>query len=162
MIRTLFTQLDRRDTYGLHTFNRQNNRRISSAFIYGGICAFALRLFRGAWKRRGDADRRAVRLCQGAGRVRRRLCDCGNTFDFYTANKFCGYPRRQQTQAEERKMNILEIKDLCLWYDTVQALKNVNIGIPEKSITALSGLRLESRFSDAQPHELFYPGVRIS
>jgi phosphate transport system ATP-binding protein len=62
-------------------------------------------------------------------------------------------------------MNILEIKDLCLWYDTVQALKNVNIGIPEKSITALIGpsgcgkstfLRTLNRMND------LIPGVRIS
>lgn len=62
-------------------------------------------------------------------------------------------------------MNILEIKDLCLWYDTVQALKNVNISIPEKSITALIGpsgcgkstfLKTLNRMND------LIPGVRIS
>jgi len=36
-------------------------------------------------------------------------------------------------------MNVFEIKDMCLWYDTTQALKNINIDIPEKSITALIG-----------------------
>lgn len=36
-------------------------------------------------------------------------------------------------------MNILEIKDLCLWYDSVQALDKINIDIPENSITALIG-----------------------
>lgn len=35
--------------------------------------------------------------------------------------------------------NIITVKDLCLWYDTTQALKNINIKIPEKSITALIG-----------------------
>ncbi len=30
-------------------------------------------------------------------------------------------------------------KDLCLWYGENQALKNINISIPEKSITALIG-----------------------
>ncbi|NCC66946.1 MAG: phosphate ABC transporter ATP-binding protein [Clostridia bacterium] len=62
-------------------------------------------------------------------------------------------------------MNILEIKDLCLWYDTVQALKNVNINIPEKSITALIGpsgcgkstfLKTLNRMND------LIPGVKIS
>ena len=33
----------------------------------------------------------------------------------------------------------ITVKDLCLWYGNAQALKNVNISIPEKSITALIG-----------------------
>lgn len=36
-------------------------------------------------------------------------------------------------------MNIMTAKDLCLWYGEHQALKNINIEIPEKSITALIG-----------------------
>lgn len=35
--------------------------------------------------------------------------------------------------------SIIKAKDLCLWYGTSQALKNINIEIPEKSITALIG-----------------------
>lgn len=35
--------------------------------------------------------------------------------------------------------SILSVKDLCLWYGSHQALKNINIEIPEKSITALIG-----------------------
>lgn len=35
--------------------------------------------------------------------------------------------------------NILKVKDLCLWYGDNQALKNVSVDIPEKSITALIG-----------------------
>ncbi len=34
---------------------------------------------------------------------------------------------------------IISVKDLCLWYGKSQALKNINIDIPEKSITALIG-----------------------
>ena len=34
---------------------------------------------------------------------------------------------------------IMKAKDLCLWYGENQALKNINISIPEKSITALIG-----------------------
>lgn len=34
---------------------------------------------------------------------------------------------------------IIEAKDLCLWYGQTQALKNINISIPERSITALIG-----------------------
>ncbi|MBQ8359509.1 MAG: phosphate ABC transporter ATP-binding protein [Oscillospiraceae bacterium] len=36
-------------------------------------------------------------------------------------------------------MSIITAKDLCLWYGSTQALKNVNIEIPEQSITALIG-----------------------
>ena len=36
-------------------------------------------------------------------------------------------------------MNILTIRDLCLWYGQTQALKNVSIDIPDKSITAFIG-----------------------
>ena len=35
--------------------------------------------------------------------------------------------------------SIMTIKDLCLWYGKAQALKNINMEIPEKSITALIG-----------------------
>ena len=36
-------------------------------------------------------------------------------------------------------MSIITAKDLCLWYGNSQALKNINIEIPERSITALIG-----------------------
>lgn len=36
-------------------------------------------------------------------------------------------------------MSILEAKDLNLWYDANHALKNINISIPERKITALIG-----------------------
>ena len=36
-------------------------------------------------------------------------------------------------------MSIITAKDLCLWYGNFQTLKNVNIEIPEHSITALIG-----------------------
>ena len=35
--------------------------------------------------------------------------------------------------------DLISVKDLCLWYGKTQALKNININIPEKSITALIG-----------------------
>ena len=35
--------------------------------------------------------------------------------------------------------NIISVKDMCLWYGEHQALRNVNIEIPEKSITAFIG-----------------------
>ncbi len=35
--------------------------------------------------------------------------------------------------------DIITVKDLCLWYGNSQALRNINIEIPEKSITALIG-----------------------
>ena len=36
-------------------------------------------------------------------------------------------------------MSMISVKELCLWYGDHQALKSVNIEIPEKSITALIG-----------------------
>ena len=36
-------------------------------------------------------------------------------------------------------MSIISAKDLCLWYGAFQALKNINIEIPEHTITALIG-----------------------
>ena len=36
-------------------------------------------------------------------------------------------------------MSIISVKNMCLWYGDHQALKNVNIEIPEKSITAFIG-----------------------
>ena len=35
--------------------------------------------------------------------------------------------------------SIITVTDLNLWYGQMQALKNINIEIPEKSITALIG-----------------------
>lgn len=35
--------------------------------------------------------------------------------------------------------SIMTVKDLCLWYGKTQALKNISMEIPEKSITALIG-----------------------
>ena len=39
----------------------------------------------------------------------------------------------------ENMSDIISVKDLCLWYGQHQALKDVSIEIPEKSITALIG-----------------------
>ena len=61
--------------------------------------------------------------------------------------------------------DIMTVDDLCLWYGQTQALKNVNITIPEKSITALIGpsgcgkstfLKTLNRMND------LVPGVRIT
>ncbi len=61
-------------------------------------------------------------------------------------------------------MNIITAKDLCLWYGSFQALKNVNIEIPANSITALIGpsgcgkstfLKTLNRMND------LVPGVKI-
>ena len=56
--------------------------------------------------------------------------------------------------------NILSVENLCLWYGSHQALKDINIEIPEKSITALigpSGCGKSTFFKDARPHERFDP-----
>ena len=60
---------------------------------------------------------------------------------------------------------IITAKDLCLWYGNFQALKNINIDIPENSITALIGpsgcgkstfLKTLNRMQD------LVPGVKIT
>ena len=77
----------------------------------------------------------------------------------------------------------ITVKDLCLWYGSAQALKNVNISIPEKSITALIGpsgcgkstfLKTLDRMNDLIPgvkitglveyggHDIFAPSVDVS
>lgn len=35
--------------------------------------------------------------------------------------------------------NIITAEDFCLWYGSAQTLKNINMEIPEKNITALIG-----------------------
>ena len=61
--------------------------------------------------------------------------------------------------------HIITVKDMCLWYGEHQALKNVNINIPEKSITAFIGpsgcgkstfLKTLNRMND------LIPGVKIT
>lgn len=62
-------------------------------------------------------------------------------------------------------MNMMTAKDLCLWYGEHQALRNIHLEIPEKSITALIGpsgcgkstfLKTLNRMND------LVPGVRIT
>ncbi len=62
-------------------------------------------------------------------------------------------------------MSIISAKDLCLWYGSFQALKNIDIEIPEHSITALIGpsgcgkstfLKTLNRMND------LIPGVKIT
>ena len=61
--------------------------------------------------------------------------------------------------------NIITVKDMCLWYGEHQALKDINIDIPEKSITAFIGpsgcgkstfLKTLNRMND------LIPGVKIT
>ena len=61
--------------------------------------------------------------------------------------------------------SIISVQDLCLWYGSQQALKNINIQIPEKSITAFIGpsgcgkstfLKTINRMND------LIPGVKIT
>ena len=61
--------------------------------------------------------------------------------------------------------DIITVNDLCLWYGQTQALKNINVTIPEKSITALIGpsgcgkstfIKTLNRMND------LIPGVRIT
>ena len=80
-------------------------------------------------------------------------------------------------------MSIITAKDLCLWYGATQALKNINIEIPERSITALIGpsgcgkstfLKTLNRMNDLIPtvriegtvtygeRDIFAPGVDVN
>lgn len=61
--------------------------------------------------------------------------------------------------------NIITAEDFCLWYGSAQALKNINMEIPEKNITALIGpsgcgkstfLKTLNRMND------LVPGVKIT
>ena len=65
----------------------------------------------------------------------------------------------------EKNVNAITVKDLNLWYGQTQALKNITMDIPEKSITALIGpsgcgkstfLRTLNRMND------LIPGVKIT
>ena len=60
---------------------------------------------------------------------------------------------------------IIKVKDLCLWYGSSQALKNISMDIPERSITAFIGpsgcgkstfLKTLNRMND------LIPGVKIT
>lgn len=71
--------------------------------------------------------------------------------------------------------SIMTVKDLCLWYGKSQALKNIHMEIPEKSITALIGpsgcgkstfLKTLNRMNDLIPDvkitgEVMYNGENI-
>ena len=61
--------------------------------------------------------------------------------------------------------DVITVKDMCLWYGAFQALKNINVNIEEKSITALIGpsgcgkstfLKTLNRMND------LIPGVKIT
>ena len=61
--------------------------------------------------------------------------------------------------------DIITVRDLCLWYGNHQALKDISVGIPEKSITAFIGpsgcgkstfLKTLNRMND------LVPGVKIT
>ncbi len=78
---------------------------------------------------------------------------------------------------------VIRVEDLCLWYSGSQALKNINISIPEKSITALIGpsgcgkstfLKTLNRMNDLVPgvkttgkvlyegEDIFRPGIDVN
>lgn len=71
--------------------------------------------------------------------------------------------------------SIMTVRDLCLWYGKSQALKNIHMEIPEKSITALIGpsgcgkstfLKTLNRMNDLIPNiritgEVLYNGENI-
>ena len=79
--------------------------------------------------------------------------------------------------------DIITVKDLCLWYSSTQALRDININIPEHAITALIGpsgcgkstfLKTLNRMNDLIPgvkitgevryagQDIFAPGVDVN
>ncbi len=79
--------------------------------------------------------------------------------------------------------DIITVRDMCLWYGPSQALKDINIAIPEKNITALIGpsgcgkstfLKTLNRMNDLVPdvkitgeiccngNDIFAPGVDVN
>ena len=61
--------------------------------------------------------------------------------------------------------NIITVKDMCLWYGDHQALKNVNIEIPDKSITAFicpSGCGKSTFLKTLNRMNDLIPGVKIT
>ena len=61
--------------------------------------------------------------------------------------------------------NIVTVKDMCLWYGAHQALKDINIDIPEKSITALiepSGCGKSTFLKTLNRMNDLIPGVKIT
>ncbi len=84
---------------------------------------------------------------------------------------------------EANEKSIISVKELCLWYGSHQALKNISIDIPKNSITALIGpsgcgkstfLKTLDRMNDLIPgvkitgsieykgEDIFAPGVDVS
>ena len=62
-------------------------------------------------------------------------------------------------------MSIITAKDLCLWYGNFQALENINIDIPEHSITALigpSGCGKSTFLKTLNRMQELVPGVKIT
>lgn len=80
-------------------------------------------------------------------------------------------------------MNIITTNDLCLWYGKTQALRDINISVPEGSITALIGpsgcgkstfLKMLNRMNDLVPDvritgsvkyrgkDIFAPGTDVN
>lgn len=66
-------------------------------------------------------------------------------------------------------MNIITTNDLCLWYGKTQALRDINISVPEGSITALIGpsgcgkstfLKTLNRMNDLVPDVRITGGVK--
>ena len=60
---------------------------------------------------------------------------------------------------------IITVNDLNLWYGQTQALKNINIDIPEKSITALigpSGCGKSTFLKSLNRMQDLVPGVKIT
>ena len=100
------------------------------------------------------------------GRIRRGLCHRRHFDAPHAAHQRRGHARREILQEEKKLMSdIMTVQGLDLWYGDHQALHDINMNIPEKSITALIGpsgcgkstfLKTLNRMND------LIPGVKIT
>ena len=139
----------------------------SAALLFTAGFAHALNgFFRRAEQRGRHAHRRALRLRQGTGTIRRGLCHRRHFDAPYAAHQRRGHARREILQEEKKPMSdIMTVRGLNLWYGDHQALHDISMNIPEKSITALIGpsgcgkstfLKTLNRMND------LIPGVKIT
>lgn len=76
----------------------------------------------------------------------------------------------ESPQSSEGTASLMEVRNLCLYYGAIQALKNINLSIPEKRVTAFIGpsgcgkstfLRCFNRMNDLIDHVRLEGRVRI-
>ncbi|MCD6232027.1 phosphate ABC transporter ATP-binding protein [Candidatus Aerophobetes bacterium] len=67
------------------------------------------------------------------------LWNCPGTSSFSFRYKLCSYTHEDSDKEEKEVVNKVIIKKLNLWFKENYVLKNINISIPEKLVTAIMG-----------------------